>query len=146
MSPYRMRVIQLKARPKAQGFSNRGNAAICTSEKFLLIDNLTNGFDLYNVTRTSPLRHFNILTTQGYVKQGVFAEQATMIVCGSDHGHVYIFHSDSEDVVQTLYHDRGGLINCLDSHQSNAISALVLVQTIEVCTKYISTDLAVSTH
>jgi hypothetical protein len=66
------------------------------------------------------------------MKQGAFAEQATMIVCGSNHGHVYMFHSDSKDVVETLYHDRDEFINCLDSHQSNAITAQVLVQTIEV--------------
>jgi hypothetical protein len=130
-----MWVIQLNAHPKAQEVFQQREYCHLHIRKFLLIDNLTNGFDLYNVTQTSPLRHFSILTTQRYVKQGAFAEQATMIVCGTNYGHVYVFHSNSEDVVQTLYHDKGGLINCLDPHQFNAISALVLVQIIGVCTK-----------
>jgi hypothetical protein len=86
----------------------RGNASVCPSQKFILLDNLTAGFDLYNMARTSPVRTFSIPTTRRYVKKGVFAEQASAVVCASDHGLLYIFRSNSEELIQTLHHDGGG--------------------------------------
>jgi hypothetical protein len=81
----------------------------------MLLDNLTNGFDLYNMTRTSPLRSFDIPTSRKYVKTGVFAERACAVVCGSDHGSVYVFRTNSQDILQTLRHD-GGAFMYLPEH------------------------------
>lgn len=90
------------------------------------------GFDLYNMARTSPLRTFCIPTTRRYVKKGVFAEHASVVACGSDHGSVYIFHSNSDEVVQKLCHD-GEFLGCLGSQHPNLSSGRALIQTVEVC-------------
>jgi hypothetical protein len=84
------------------------------------------------MSRTSPLRTFNVPTTRRYVKKGAFAEHATTVACGSDHGSVYIFRSSSEDVVQTLRHDNSELLGCLDPYNVDQLSAQVLIQTVEV--------------
>jgi len=44
-------------------------------------------------------------TTYKYVKKGVFAEQGNVVVCGSDQGTIYLFDINSEEILQTMYHD-----------------------------------------
>ena len=87
--------------------ADRGNAEICPNEKYLLVQNLSTGFDLYNIPRTSPIRTFAISTTRRYTNQAVFAERAMLAVCGSDHGKIYIFRLDSPECIQTLCQVKG---------------------------------------
>jgi len=41
-------------------------------------------------------------TKKRYVKDGVFAEESTVAICGSDHGKVYVFSTGSPDPVQVI--------------------------------------------
>jgi hypothetical protein len=73
----------------------------------VLIDNLRDGFDLYNLTRPYPMRSFPIPTTKYFVRQGAFVDFMRLAVCGSDHGKVYVFDVKSSTLVETLEHGEG---------------------------------------
>ena len=76
--------------------------SICLREKLLLIENLSKGFDLYDIPRSSPLYTFSIPTTKRCIKVGVFAEDSSIVACGSDHGKIYIFSTASPMPVQIV--------------------------------------------
>jgi hypothetical protein len=80
---------------------------MCPHNKYILVDNLSTGFDLYLSGRTSPLRTFLVPQTKKYIKQGGFGDGSAIVACGSDHGNVYIFNISSSDRVQTLIHSKG---------------------------------------
>jgi hypothetical protein len=84
-----------------------GNASICPKGKYLLIDNLSNGFDLYNIPRTSPTHSLIIPTKRLYTKQGVFTKNGAQIACGSDHGKVYLYDTQQAERLQVLRHTTG---------------------------------------
>ncbi|KAF8817372.1 WD40 repeat-like protein, partial [Phlegmacium glaucopus] len=71
--------------------SGIGHASICSREKLLLVDNLSKGFDLYDLPQSSPSYTFAIPTKKRCIKVGVFAEDSSIVACGSDHGKIYIF-------------------------------------------------------
>jgi hypothetical protein len=89
-----------------------GNASICPKGKYLLIDNLSNGFDLYNIPRTSPTHSLIIPTKRLYTKQGVFTKNGAQIACGSDHGKVYLYDTQLAAHLQVLRHTTGTDIAC----------------------------------
>ncbi|KDR79751.1 hypothetical protein GALMADRAFT_136362 [Galerina marginata CBS 339.88] len=82
--------------------SGIGYASLDSSGKLLLVDNLSRGFDLYNLPRSSPSYTFAVPTKKKCVKDGAFAEQASAIVCSSDHGKVYVFSMASSSPIQVL--------------------------------------------
>jgi len=69
----------------------------------LLIENLSKGYDLYELPRSSPLCTYPIPTKMRCVKDVVFAENDDFIACGSDHGNVYLFSLDSSEPIQILH-------------------------------------------
>ena len=78
-----------------------GNVSIYCG-KLLLVDNLSKGFDLYNLPRSSPSYTFAVPNKKSCVKDGIFAEKASAIVCGTDHGKVYVFSTATSDPIQIL--------------------------------------------
>ena len=68
----------------------------------LLVDNLSKGFDLYNLPRSSPSYTFAVPNKKKCVKDGAFAEKASAIVCGTDHGRIYVFSTASSVPTQIL--------------------------------------------
>ena len=77
---------------------------MCSVTGNLLIDNMTDGFDLYSANRPAPIRSFPVKSTKKYVKGGVFAEGRRAIACGSDHGKIYIFGIANTKPKQELLH------------------------------------------
>jgi hypothetical protein len=67
---------------------------------------LSTGFDLYFMNQTSPAWSLYIPNTKLYVKEGHFAENSTMAICGSDHGKVYIFEVATGEKEQILKHGK----------------------------------------
>lgn len=65
---------------------------------------MTNGFDLYNLSRTAPSRTYVVPTTKIFAKKGVFGEKGHTIVTGSDHGKVYVFAVNKTESMQMLEH------------------------------------------
>jgi len=74
----------------------------------VLIDNMRNGFNLYPPNRMTPIRTFKINTRRRFVRNGVFAEMGKVVVCGSDHGSVYVFGIDDGKPRQILTHGGTG--------------------------------------
>ena len=71
---------------------------------------MTNGFDLYSLSRTAPSRSFVVPTTQQFVKKGIFGENGNTVVTGSDHGKVYVFAVNKTEPVQKLEHGNKGVM------------------------------------
>jgi hypothetical protein len=63
---------------------------------------MSKGYDLYQLPHTSPLCTYPIPTKKRCVKDGAFTENDGLIVCGSDHGKVYLFPLESSVPVQIL--------------------------------------------
>jgi hypothetical protein len=61
---------------------------------------MTNGFDLYNSSRTTPSRSFVVPTSKIFAKKGVFGEKGNTVVTGSDHGKVYVFGVNKAESMQ----------------------------------------------
>jgi hypothetical protein len=70
----------------------------------MLIDNLTKGFDLYTYPHSSPSDSFPIAQDKAFIQQGVFLEDETSVVCGSDHGDIYIYSLGTSKCLQKLRH------------------------------------------
>ena len=70
----------------------------------MVIDNLSNGFDLYNIPRMSLTHSLVVPTNKVFVRQSAFTENGTAIVCRSDHGKIYIFGTEQGERVQILHH------------------------------------------
>ena len=88
---------------------NSGNAAICPKGCHLVIDNLMEGFDVYTTHRMGVARRLTVPPhRRGFFIRGVaFGESAQVIVCGSDHGFVYVFSTKPSGETQTLIHAEG---------------------------------------
>ncbi len=77
---------------------------MCPGTGHLLIDNMTDGFDLYSANRHTPIRTFPVRSAKKYVKCGVFAEGGRVVICGSNHGKVYVFSVADIKPKQELLH------------------------------------------
>ena len=73
-------------------------------QKNIVIDNITTGFDVYPIYRSTPLHSFEVPTTRKYVKMAVFGEKGSVVVGGSDHGKVYIFDLKAPQITRTITH------------------------------------------
>lgn len=91
---------------------NSGNAAICPQGRQFVIDNLTEGFDVYTTHRMATVRRLSVPPQRrGFFIRGVaFGEAAQAIVCGSDHGSVYVFSTKPTGETQTLVHAEGMML------------------------------------
>ncbi|KAF8814865.1 WD40 repeat-like protein [Phlegmacium glaucopus] len=87
-----------------------GNIGICPVYGNILVDNMTNGFDLYSLSCTAPLRSFVVPTTKRFTKKGVFGENRHIIVTGSDHGKVYVFIVNKMEPMQKIDHESEGVM------------------------------------
>ena len=65
---------------------------------------MSSGFDFYPANRTTPTKTFRVDTHRRFVTGGVFAEMGRAVVCGSDHGKVYVFEIDDGKPCQILKH------------------------------------------
>ena len=86
----------------------RGNVSVCALSGSFLIDNMSNGFDLYLPNRGAPSHTFKVENKKKFVKNGVFGEAGKVAVCGSDHGVVYVFGLSKKDLLHVLKPRNGG--------------------------------------
>lgn len=89
---------------RAEVASHRGSVAISADEKWILVDNLAKGFDLYQFPHSSPSDIFTIPRQTCHIFEAVFLENKTAIACGSDHGVVQIFSLETSQQLQKLKH------------------------------------------
>jgi len=79
---------------------------------------MADGFDLYSANRPAPVRTFPVRSARKYVKCGVFAEGGRAIVCGSDHGKVYVFSiADTKPKQELLHGNRNQMIQTVAVRQ-----------------------------
>ena len=72
-------------------------------EKWLLVDNLVKGFDLYQYPHSSPTDSFATPRADCYVQEAAFLEDESAFASGSDHGKIYIFSlKNSSQCLQAL--------------------------------------------
>jgi hypothetical protein len=74
------------------------------SQKNIVIDNITTGFDVYPIHRSTPIHSFEVPTARKFVKMAVFGEHGSIVVGGSDHGKVYIFDLKAPQITQAVIH------------------------------------------
>lgn len=84
----------------------------------VLIDNVEDGFDIFELEKGTSIRSFPTGTPTRYLPRQVdFAERARAVVGGSDHGSVYVFDRKTGAPLDVLRHTEGGLV------QTVAVSA-----------------------
>jgi hypothetical protein len=89
---------------------SRGHIAYCGRRNQFVVDNLIDGFDLYqledgvaNLLRNFPTKG----VTQPLPKQVEFCEEGRAVTGGSDHGFVYVFDRRSGQILDVMPHARG---------------------------------------
>src|SRR5258705_423497 len=107
-----------------------GHACICPDGRLVLIEALHRGVDLYELPGSSPSCTFAIPSTRRCTKDVGFAEGATVIISGSDHGKIYVFSVDRPEPIQTL-------------KQAGARS---LIQALDVCNVSVSVTIPNMVH
>ena len=83
-------------RPIPAKKSDSGNAAVSLDHRICVIDNVSNGFDIYRLDSGHFIR--TLVTREPirtYPKGVAFANNCQAIIGGSDHGYVYIFERKS---------------------------------------------------
>ena len=79
-----------------------------------MVDNATDGFDLYNLETGSFVWNFPTgIPKKRYPKQVAFGEDARMVVGGSDHGAVYVFDRKTGNIMDILHHADKGLVQTI---------------------------------
>ncbi len=75
-------------------------------QKNVVIDNMSTGFDVYALQRSTPAHSFEVPTGRRYTREVVFGEKGAVIVGGSDHGKVYVFDLKSSTLAQLITHGK----------------------------------------
>ncbi|PPR03684.1 hypothetical protein CVT24_007690 [Panaeolus cyanescens] len=84
-----------------------GNIAVCERSGNVLVDNLNLGCDLYAPNKAHPHCSYSIPAKRRFIRGAAFAEMGTMVVCGSDHGVVYVYGIDGTKIIQKLVQSGG---------------------------------------
>ena len=91
-----------------------GNAVFSLNDDLLLVDNLVDGFDLYQYPRTSPSESFHIPREKAYVHGCAFVG-GELVACGSDHGLVYLYSLETGLSAGKLMHgSRNAMVQVIE--------------------------------
>lgn len=100
--------------PRTKGVltSTSGHVAIHHRRNQFVVDNATDGFDLYMLDTGSFVRNFPTgIPKKRYPKQVAFGEETKVVVGGSDCGVVYVFDRKTGKTLDVLdHHADGGLV------------------------------------
>ncbi|KAI0349224.1 WD40 repeat-like protein [Trametes cingulata] len=91
-----------------------GYASIQAKQQLLLVDNVSTGFDAWNLSSETHQRTFPTGKPIRFLPRQVhFADEAKTIVGGSDHGAVYVFDRKTGAPVDVLRHAQQGLVQTI---------------------------------
>ena len=83
--------------------SSRGHTALLPGEDLLVTHNLTQGhFQLHQFPGTPAEAISGVTSARRRTIQGIFAEEGKIVVCGSDHGMVYVIDMATQEISQKL--------------------------------------------
>ncbi|KAF8589291.1 hypothetical protein K439DRAFT_1612878 [Ramaria rubella] len=106
--------------------SRIGSAAISNKHNQCVINNTTEGFNLYWLGNGAYIHTFNTgKPRQNVPKQVTFGEDGKAIVGGSDHGVAYIFDQVKGTNLDVLQHAKKGLVQAITTHDRNSVSMIV---------------------
>jgi len=100
-----------------------GNAAVDLSKRMVVVDNVSDGMDIYNLDTAEYMATFLTKRTSAKVfpKTVAFANQSRAVVGGSDHGIVYIFDRKTSHVIHSLEYAKQGGVETLAVSVHHAI-------------------------
>ena len=91
-----------------------GHASFDVKHQLVLIDNIRNGFDMWDVGTDIHLRTFPTGRLRRFLPKCVsFAERAKTVIGGSDHGVVYVFDRKTGAPLDVLRHAQQGLVQAI---------------------------------
>ncbi|KIM34831.1 hypothetical protein M413DRAFT_32993 [Hebeloma cylindrosporum] len=114
-----------------------GNAAVDLSKRMVVVDNLSDGMDLYNLDTAEYMETFLTRRTSANVfpKSVAFANQSRAVVGGSDHGIVYIFDRKSGHVIHSLKYAKKGGVETLAVQDSRKNDCVLLAAASSTCSE-----------
>ena len=83
--------------------SSRGHAAINTKEDTVIVNDVSQGIALYKLLGTERLKTFNVPHMERRSRNVAFHDGASTVICGSDHGKVYIFDCRTGKINDTIH-------------------------------------------
>lgn len=88
--------------------------AFDSKDDYFLIDNASDGVDLFSLLDPTLIRHFPTGTRSvRYAVQVAFGEQGGIVVSGSDCGLVYVFRLEDGQEICSLRHKWRGMVQCV---------------------------------
>ena len=92
------------------------SANVDAKKKYVLIDDVNNGFSLYNISTGGLVQRFpqkGVLIHRIVPKESMFAEKDQVVVGGSNHGKMYVWNRYSGKTLQEMNHPDGGLVQAV---------------------------------
>lgn len=87
-----------------------------------MVDNGKGGFDLHHLDSGVYIRTlFTRKPTRRVPKQAVFAEVSKGVVCGSDHGSIYVFGRKGSEPLQILQHAADALVQTVTVYEDEQL-------------------------
>jgi hypothetical protein len=106
-----------------------GNAAVDLSKRIVVIDNVADGMDIYNIDTAEYIMTFLTKNTSAKVfpKAVAFANGSRAVVGGSDHGILYIFDRQTSHVIHSLEYAKEGGVETLAVRAHRAVVIRLLI-------------------
>ncbi|KAG1728480.1 WD40-repeat-containing domain protein [Suillus occidentalis] len=99
-----------------------GHAAVNLKRGIFVVDNVTDGFTMYCLEDEGeePVRTFTTaVPSMSVPKQVAFGEEGRVVAGGSDNGLVYVFDRKAGELLETLHHANGGLVQTIVTRDLN---------------------------
>jgi WD40 repeat protein len=96
--------------------TSSGNVEYCSRRNQFVVDNVLDGFDLYDLAKGKArwLRSFRTRRiTVPLPMQVSFCEDGNVVVGGSDHGKIYVFDRRSGQKLDELPHEGGSMVQTI---------------------------------
>ncbi|KAJ6579910.1 hypothetical protein B0H10DRAFT_2099315, partial [Mycena sp. CBHHK59/15] len=111
----------------------RGDAVVDSRKGVVCIDDPACGVGLYCLDDHHRVKTFDIpVTKQKRPRKVCFADESRVIVCGSDHGIVYVFDRRSGDTLDELRIDASDWVQTIATTDCNGVSTILAAKSREI--------------
>lgn len=96
-------------------------ARVDAAKKYVLVDDVDNGFSLFEITNGEIVRRYSqkVMPQRRMPKESVFADNGDTVVGGSNHGHIYVWDRRTGALVQQIKHPDGGMVQAVAVRSSH---------------------------